>query len=286
MNRREFLAAAALMPRALQSLQSDGWRVFEITTHVHVQNASGVTRVWLPTPLVGAAYQQTLGDTYGVEHGRVVMVEGEDVDLLFAEWADGADPIAELTSRVATRPHAVDLTMPSVAPPPDLTSFARFLRPGRGPAADGAAIDVKKLAADATRGAGTDIEKARAIFDWTSARASVDRAALFVALSRAVGVPARSVYGIGAGGRDATNAQHARAEVYLVGFGWVPLDTAFGSWSGDWVAFNFAENVALPKTRHAALPYFMHPQAETANGFANSLDAASFRYEISVHEAS
>src|SRR5438067_2024775 len=130
MNRREFLWSAALIgsvgarlngsrfgmpaigrarlsaerPAPLpQSLTADGWRIFEITTHVHVQNASRVTRAWLPTPLVGGVYQQTLGDTYHAESGTVLMVETEELDLLYAEWPSGADPILTLTSRVATR---------------------------------------------------------------------------------------------------------------------------------------------------------------------------------------
>src|SRR5438094_3104911 len=151
MNRREFLWSAALLGRVgarlngsrfgmpaigrarlsaerpaplPQSLTADGWRIFEITTHVHVQNASRVTRAWLPTPLVGGVYQQTLGDTYHAESGTVLMVETEELDLLYAEWPSGADPILTLTSRVATRDHAVDVTTPTVAP----TDLSRLVR--------------------------------------------------------------------------------------------------------------------------------------------------------------
>ncbi|HEY6211194.1 MAG TPA: transglutaminase-like domain-containing protein, partial [Vicinamibacterales bacterium] len=219
MNRREFLAAAALMPRALQSLQSDGWRVFEITTHVHVQNASGVTRAWLPTPLVAMPYQQTLGDTYQGEGGASVMVESEEIDMLFTEWPAGTDPILTLTSRVATRDYAVDLSSPSVPPPPDLTRFSRYLRPTKSAPID----DAAKLAAERiTRGAGTDIEKARAIFDHVAQRPAAEptdatRHEQFVGVARAAGIPARPVYGLRLGSRDATRAQECRAETYLVG---------------------------------------------------------------------
>ena len=156
MNRRAFLLAAAAVPRAIQSLTSEGWRIFEVATHVHVQNASGTTRVWLPTPLVGAPYQQTLGDTYNAEHGRVVMVEGDELDLLLAEWTDGAEPVLDLTSRVATRTYAVDLAKPTVEPPADFAAFARFLRATKLHPIDGA---VRRLATEVTRGAGTDIDK-------------------------------------------------------------------------------------------------------------------------------
>ncbi len=330
-----------------QSLATEGWRLFEITTHVHVQNASGVTRAWLPTPLVGTPYQQTLGDTYQAEGGRVVMVESEEVDLLYAEWPAGADPILTLTSRIATRGHAVDLDTPHVAPPADLTaSFARFLRPTRLVPIDGI---VKETADRVTRGRGTDLEKARAIYDWivdhtfrdpevrgcgtgdirfmletkSFGGKCADINALFVGLARAAGLPARDVYGLrvapsarfaslGLTSDVATGAQHCRAEVYLVGFGWVPVDPAdvrkvaleerpghlpetdarvsdararlFGSWEMNWVAFNTAHDVRLPKSPGRTLPYFMYPQAETANGRADSLNADAFRYEITVRD--
>jgi len=317
MNRRGFLLTATVLARLKpsrsaflcrseressaerpQSLTAEGWRIFEVKTHVHVQNASGVTRVWLPTPLVGAPYQQTLGDTYIAENGRVVMVEGEDLDLLLAEWTEGASPVVDLTSRIATRAHAVDLTTPKVAPPADLSSFERFLRPTRLYAVDGS---VRALASGATRGAGTDIDKARAIGDWIGARVSksgsvacgladpqcADRNALFAALSRAAGIPARVLYGLSLVSTDATKAQRSRGEVYLVGFGWVPLDAGrlFGSWDETWIALNSAQDVVLPKAKHGTLPFFMHPQAETANGSANSLEPATFRYDIDVRES-
>ena len=65
-----------------------------------------------------------------------------------------------------------------------------------------------------------------------------DLNALYVGLARAAGLPARDVYGIrvapskfgykslGAGSEVITKAQHCRAEVYLSGFGWVPVDPA------------------------------------------------------------
>jgi len=64
-----------------------------------------------------------------------------------------------------------------------------------------------------------------------------DLNALFVALARAEGIPARDVYGIrvansnlgykslGKAG-DITKAQHCRAEFYAAGYGWIPVDPA------------------------------------------------------------
>jgi len=113
-----------------------------------------------------------------------------------------------------------------------------------------------------------------------------DLNALYVGLARAAGLPARDVYGLrvvpskfgykslGAGSANVTKAQHCRAEVYLTGFGWVPVDpadvrkvaleeppanlplsdpkvaaarkTLFGAWEMNWLPYNTAHDVALP----------------------------------------
>ena len=65
-----------------------------------------------------------------------------------------------------------------------------------------------------------------------------DLNALYVGLARAAGLPARDVYGIRIAPSELglqepravqpniTKAQHCRAEVYLAGYGWVPVDPA------------------------------------------------------------
>jgi transglutaminase-like putative cysteine protease len=354
LSRRAFLglAAGALAShRAFaQPDERDGWRQFEIVTRVEILQPDGITRVWLPTPLVDAPYQRTSGDTYRADGGFVEMIErpAEGIDVLMAQWPAGHAPILKLTSRVATRDHhTVDLTTPSVPPPVDMRSFERLLRPTRHIPTDGI---VKETAARITRGAGTDLERARAIYDWVVENTfrdpkirgggagdirvmlesghlggqCADLNTLFVGLCRASGVPARDVYGLriaptrfdaktlGLSSDDATRAQHCRAEVYLTGFGWVPVDPAdvrqvvleeppgnrsltdplvgavrqrlFGSWEMNWIAFNTADDVQLPGTRLGTLNYFMYPQAETAVGRIDSLDPDGFEYSITVRE--
>jgi len=357
-DRRRFLrlagtttaAAVFLEPSQLFAQPTAGRRrIFEITTRVEILKPSGPTRLWLPTPLAATPYQETLGDTYHLgEAGRSVMVENEDVDMLVAEWPSGAEPLLTLTSRVATRGHAADLSTPTVAPPASLDAFARFLRPTRLMPLDGI---VKQTAAKVTRGAGTDLEKARAIYEWIVDNTfrdpkvagcgtgdirfmletgnlggkCADINALFVGLARASGLPARDVYGLRVAKSDsslrslglasdvASKAQHCRAEVYLVGYGWVPLDPAdvrkialeeppgnlpmtddrvraararlFGFWEMNWIAYNTANDVALPGSkRPVTLPYLMYPQCETADGRLDSLDPESFSYEITSRE--
>jgi transglutaminase-like putative cysteine protease len=140
------------------------------------------------------------------------------------------------------------------------------------------------------------------------------------------GLPARDVYGLrvasskfgyrslGAGSANVTKAQHCRAEVFLSGFGWVPVDPAdvrkvileeppgnlaitdqkvvdarralFGSWEGNWLAYNVAHDVALPGAKGPKIEFMMYPQAETAAGRLDCLDPDTFKYSITSSEVS
>jgi len=151
-----------------------------------------------------------------------------------------------------------------------------------------------------------------------------DLNALYVGLASASGLPARDVYGIrvakselgykslGTSSESIKKAQHCRAEVYLEDYGWIPVDPAdvrkvvleeppgnrplddemvrkartrlFGSWEMNWMAYNFAHDVALPGSTGAALGFFMYPQAETADGRLDCLDPDGFKYEITSKE--
>ena len=58
----------------------------------------------------------------------------------------------------------------------------------------------------------------------------------------------------------------------------------FGSWEMNWMAYNFAHDVALPGSNGAPLGFFMYPHAETSEGRLDSLDPDSFKYEITSKE--
>lgn len=153
-----------------------------------------------------------------------------------------------------------------------------------------------------------------------------DLNALFVGLARAAGLPARDVYGLrvaaskfgyrslGAGSNNVTNAQHCRAEVYLTDHGWVAVDPAdvrkvileeppanlaiddpkvvaarkalFGAWEGNWLAYNFAHDIALPGSSGKSLEFLMYPQAERGAERLDCLDPDGFRYTITSRELS
>jgi transglutaminase-like putative cysteine protease len=143
---------------------------------------------------------------------------------------------------------------------------------------------------------------------------------VFVGLVRALGIPARDVYGLrvapsrfgykalGPSTTTVTKAQHCRAEVFLSDHGWVAMDPAdvakvareetgdwlaaddpivravrpklFGGWEGNWIAYNTADDVTLPDAKHGRVCFLMYPQAETAQGRIDSLAADDFKYTI------
>ena len=147
-----------------------------------------------------------------------------------------------------------------------------------------------------------------------------DLNALFVGLARAAGLPARDLYGLrvapsaqfpslGRAGGNVTTAQHCRAEVWADGHGWIPVDpadvrkvileekkspsdphvvkareTLFGSWEGNWIAFNDAHDVALPGSKGKPLPFLMYPEAEVGGTRLDSLDPERFKYTITARE--
>jgi transglutaminase-like putative cysteine protease len=327
------------------------WRSFQIVTRLEIAKPDGKVQAWIPLPSVNeadwfrsdksewktnAASAQLKHDpTYGAE-------------MLHVRWADGEKaPSVEVTSRVSTQDRAVDLAKRRIVP--SLSEADRKLYLGSTDLIPTDGI-VKETAIKVTANARTEIDKAHAIYDWivenTFRDAKVrgcgvgdiasmlktsnlggkcaDLNALYVGLARAAGLPARDVYGLrvapskfgykslGAGSEIVTKAQHCRAEVYLTGFGWVPVDPAdvrkvvleeppgnlpilhakvvaarralFGAWEGNWLAYNFAHDIVLPDAKGPKLEFLMYPQAETAAGRLDSLDPDSFKYTITASE--
>jgi transglutaminase-like putative cysteine protease len=360
MNRRDFLQSGSIVSVSLafakagrlfsQVTTVDRWRTFQVTTRAEVLKASGTTRIWLPAALIRQTpFQKTQVNTFNCEGGTAKMIESKDdaLGIIAAEFPSGVRPILTLTSRIATKNYAVDFSAPSKVPKEDRAELEHYLRPTKLLPTDGI---VKATASEITKGAKTDVEKARSIYEWIVDNTfrnpktrgcgvgdirfmleskdlggkCADLNALYVGLARAAGIPARDVYGVrvaksemgykslGASSEIVTKAQHCRAEVYLGDYGWVPVDPAdvrkvvleeppgnrplddamvrnararlFGSWEMNWIAYNFAHDVALPGSIGAPVAFFMYPQAETADGRLDSLDPDNFKYEITSTE--
>jgi transglutaminase-like putative cysteine protease len=359
MNRRDFLRSAGAVPASLafpktnllaEDATSEAIRTFEIKTHVEILKSSAAARVWLPAALISETpFQKTLSNRFSADGGTAAIIEerSDGLGIVAAEFPAGVKPALTLTSRVATRNYAVDLSMRGVAPAADRAELEHFRRPTKMLPTDGI---VKSTATEITRGAGTDIERARAIYEWIVENTFRDPAtrgcgagnirfmlesknlggkcadlnALYVGLARAAGLPARDVYGIriakselgckslGTSSENITKAQHCRAEVYIDSYGWVPVDPAdvrkvvleeppgnrplndelvrktrtrlFGSWEMNWMAYNFAHDVALPGSTGGPVGFLMYPQAETSEGRVDCLDPDNFKYEITSTE--
>lgn len=274
MNRREFLTytggatLGASLSRVDQAFALDsmptGWRTFEVTTRVEVLKPSGPTRVWLPTALLGATpFQRTLANEFQAEGGTGKLVESKPdaLGIVVAEFPAGTAPVVTLTSRIATRNYEVHLSKPGKTSKESNPGLEYFLRPTKLLPTDGV---TKTTADEITVGKKTDVEKARAIYEWIVENTfrnpktrgcgagdirymleskdlggkCADLNALYVGLARAAGLPARDVYGIriakselgykslGPSTPNITKAQHCRAEVYLREHGWTPVDPA------------------------------------------------------------
>jgi transglutaminase-like putative cysteine protease len=274
MDRREFLISgggvtvASLLPKTDALFRSrrtsPGGRTFEVVTRIEILRPSGATRVWVPTALIAETpYQKKLANSFQAEGGtaRLVETQADSLGIVVAEFPAGTKPIVTVTSRIETRDYAVDFSKANEQEKPNWAELEHFLRPTKLLPIDGI---VKKTATAITAGAKTDVEKARAIYEWIVENTfrnpktrgcgtgdirfmletkdlggkCADLNALYVGLARAASLPARDVYGIrvakselgykslGPSTDNITKAQHCRAEVYLRDYGWVPVDPA------------------------------------------------------------
>jgi transglutaminase-like putative cysteine protease len=356
------LCAAAVLPRTADAQirfdpQPGSWRNFQVVTRVELPAAEGVSKAWIPVPAVNEPdWFRSLGNEW-TSNGHASLVRDPKypkyaAEMLHVEWATGEKrPFLKVNSRIATRDRSIDLEKPGSSAELSeeehrVNTQASELIPVGG---------IVKQASDnivAHANAKTDLEKARAIYEWvventfrdasvpgcgigdiaamlTSGRLGgkcADINALYVGLVRAAGVPARDIYGIrvapskfgykslGAASDVISKAQHCRSEVYLAGFGWVPVDAAdvrkvmleetpeglamkdpkvvaarkalFGSWEANWLAYNFAHDIELPGSKGPRLPFLMYPQAEAASARLDCLDFASLKYTITARELS
>jgi transglutaminase-like putative cysteine protease len=275
-DRREFLkagaalSAVAALPKlafaqGLFAPMPGAWRKFQIVTRLEIASAAGGARAWVPLPSVNepdwfqsdASEWQTNAASAQIERDPKYGAQ-----MLHLQWAEAEKaPVVEVTSRVTTRDRAVDFARAGSAAPLADTERALYLAPTALIPTDGI---VKDTADKITANAGSEVEKARAIYEWIVANTfrdakvrgcgigdiasmlqtgnlggkCADLNALFVGLARASGLPARDIYGIrvapskfgyqslGAKSEIVTKAQHCRAEVHLSGYGWVAVDPA------------------------------------------------------------
>jgi len=326
-----------------------GWRTFEIVTRVEILKPDGASRAWIPLPSVEGDYQKVLGNSWS---GNAAVRKANDpkygAGMAVAEWGAGEKtPVVEVVSTFATRNRAVDFSKRNPSIKLDAAAQKFLTAPTELIQTDGI---VRKTAYEITRGKSLDVDKARTIYDWIVDNTQrnpktrgcgvgdikamlesgdltgkcADLNALYVGLCRSVNVPARDLYGLrvaksefgyrslGAASPNVTKAQHCRAEVFLIGYGWVPVDPAdvrkvvleekpqpttladpivppvraklFGAWEMNWLAYNEAHDIKLPGSSGPAIGFLMYPQAETGKDRLDSLDPDNFKYTITARE--
>ncbi|MFY9314247.1 MAG: transglutaminase domain-containing protein [Burkholderiales bacterium] len=325
------------------------WRSFETTTRVELAKPAGVSRAWVPVPAVESDYQKVIDNVWSSNGSVRIQRDGKyGAALLSAEWP-ASEPAPGLTviSSFTTRNRATDFGKPDPQLRLDAASARFFTAPTELIPTDGI---VRDTAREIVKGKKSDLERARALYEWIVENTfrdpktrgcgvgdikamletrdlggkCADLNALYVGLARSVGLPARDVYGLrvaksefgyrslGAGSPNVTRAQHCRAEVFLAGYGWVPVDPAdvrkvvleekdkpttladplvppvrarlFGAWEMNWLAYNEAHDVALPGSSGPKLGFLMYPQAETGGQRLDSLDPDNFKYTITARE--
>ena len=263
---------------------------------------SAKVEIWLPYPQNDEHQQIT--DIHLTTPGQVDITR----DTTDGNW------VAHLVVEKPERPIEIDLTFtvlrteslrhdfpggstpPAAAPPADL---ARWLKPDRLVPLN---ARIQKLAKEVTQGKTTDLEKARAIYDYVVQTMSYDKSgtgwgngdiswacdakrgnctdfhALFIGLARAVGIPAKFEIGFPLPlehGQDEVAGYHCWAEFYSAGYGWVPVDASeakkhpekqdyfFGALDENRVQLSVGRDLnLLPRQSGPPLNYFIYPYVE------------------------
>jgi transglutaminase-like putative cysteine protease len=274
-NRRDFVRAGVALsvlsavPRAASAYSTFApepgpWRRFQLWTRIEIKEPDGPTQAWIPLPsLPQTDWFRSEGNEWST-NGQSASLVRNSVDgpgMLHVTWSAGQFvPIVEVFSTIATRDRAIDFSRPTTATLSD-AERALYTKGTRLIPVDGL---VKQTSDRIVAGLKSDLDKARAIYEWvvenTFRDATIrgcgrgdivamlrlknlggkcaDLNALYVGLARAAGLPARDLYGIrvapskfgyrsmSAGSESVTRSQHCRAEVFLSEFGWVPVDPA------------------------------------------------------------
>lgn len=314
------IALPTLAPFAdVLAQSSPEWVTYEIVTDVALESPKGTAETWIPLPLVlDTDYFRTLGIRAETSDPKALSqffeTPNKQARMLWTQWDKATtNHNVKVSILVSTRNRNLDLNAPNPKLQLSKQEQRFWTRPTKYLPTDGIVkVKTQECLANVPSNSG-DIEKAKAIYNWVVDNTHrdpktrgcgqgdvklmletnnlggkcADINAVFVAMARSAGIPARDVYGIriadsargykslGKSG-EITKAQHCRAEFYASGFGWVPVDPAdvrkvileetgglavtdpkvialrdylFGNWEMNWMAYNYDHDIALPGSK-------------------------------------
>ncbi len=336
--------SASRLPPVKAPEPPNDWRTYEIITTVNLKNKSGLSKLWLPLPLnQDTLFQRTLGHSWTGNPANAGMrrLPDGDLEVFFCEWPDSSNARLQLTTQVTTADRHFDVTKRTIAPERD-DILRRNLQASQLIPNEGLAFQLGERILGRIK---DPVAQAKAIYDWVIDNTiydpslpgcgtgdvrqqlirgqyggkSADINGLFVSICRAIGIPARCVYGLrtgssrlfrslGLSSNDATRAQHVRAEFYVPGYGWIPVDPSdvrraiamevlsehdsklislrkilFGVWEMNWIAYNLGTDITLPG-KSAPLPFMLLPQLESSSGNHDGSRPDTIEYSIRTRQ--
>lgn len=318
------------------------WTTHEIATHIDLQGHEGPCKLWLPLPLnQDTLFQRTLSHAWEGNQTRAGMSRQPDgnLEVFQCEWADGSAGKLQLTTQVSTADRHFDVTRRTIAPERE-DILRRNLQASKLIPNDGLAFQLGERIIGRVK---DPVAQAKVIYEWVVEQTTYDPAlpgsgsgdirqqlidgryggrsadinGLFVAICRAVGIPARCVFGLRTGpsrlfrslgldASDATHGQHVRAEFYVPGYSWIPVDPSdvrraitlenlsgqdsrlqslkrilFGVWEMNWIAYNVGTDIVLDG-QSETIPFLLLPRLETPHGHFDGSDPAAIQYNINA----
>jgi hypothetical protein len=310
-------SSASRLPQPKPPGSPATWQTVALRHELKLETVRAGQRLVLPLPIDAPLWQhpKTLRWQGNPQSTELFHLPHDTLHGFIADWSGRGDPqlTLEMTAQVAER--RLDISRRTA--PPDLEAPLRAALaetdtlPNGGKALTLARQIVGRIV--------DPLAQAHALYDWVSANArydpalppegsgdvraqleaaryggrSADIAGLFVALCRAIGIPARRLHGVrvapsaiapclGLETSDAKTAQHCRAEFYIPGYAWIAVDVSdvcrfaaqepdnralldkirqrfFGFWETNWLALSVAENLilraeAVPRRQPDGLP--------------------------------
>ncbi|MBK8523747.1 MAG: transglutaminase domain-containing protein [Betaproteobacteria bacterium] len=337
----ETRVAAASLPEKPVS----PWRTYDLATRIEIRKTSGTTRLWLPLAMYkDTPWQRALGHNWqgNFDRAGIYRDPAAEMEVFTAEWKDGVTPVLELVGQIETQDRHFDVTKKHCAP-----ERGEILRRNLQSTELMPINEKTREIAERIVGRIKDpLAQGKAIYDWVADRAIRDpetpalsaggidtppelanalgrnagHALLFVALSRAIGLPARPVFGLrvdysrllpslGKTG-ELNRAFNCRAEFYAPGYDWIPVNPAdlrqavleeklapddgkltvlrkllFGYWEMNWIGLNTALEVTPRAGNSKPLPFLATPHVETEDGTLDTADAERFSISIKANRS-